>query len=671
MKLHACLMVLCLTLVFFTPASASEQYLYIDIDKPLEGEVFTGGSQTNISWNLTTSFDLSSVEISLEYVHDGMGPYVITENIPGTVDNYSWEVPEIDPDIVHLIIRAEGADLKAWDMVSINIESTPPELIEYTPWDGGTLLSNEDIVFVFNKEIRREDFSSNFTLSHGDDPVFGWFDYHTDEENGTFAASFSPAGRLDHDKQYRLTLNGSIRDHSEPGNILTIDMVVNFTVEEGAPSVNVYEPSIGTEVLVDDRLNITWSTGGYTLDESPIDISYSIDGGDSWRSIRTGIDDIGKIQWTVPSISNVDYPLECMINVSALSIDGHTGYAHSSSFEIIDNIPPKVEISRPYQGSYVVRGYNYRIRWEAHDNRPLPTNPITISISEDGGINWRIISHSIRNTGEHIWRANVSPGDVLINVTVTDSHGASSWDHSAPLTVLPSNPLSMSVNPNSTFYHSRSHVNITWSSPDLSREMQYVRFNISYNGGSTWTTLKEVDAEQSYANISIPFQMSDDCIIRLEVGDEDGTMFHYDSHRFEIMPELLESTVEHSGDFTFVNLRFEGWVGLSNIQRAFTLYRDGEIVEVDNRDLMQVGSPIIIYIGRDLGPGEYTIRLESEDDPNHDFSDIDLLNFQIEEDEEQHNYHYLFGLLPVSIVIAQLVYMIKGKKRSAFRQNYP
>ncbi len=663
MKLYAVIFAFILVLVSLTPiiAAQEETYIYVELITPEEGTLLTGGSKWNLTWSVNTTFDLSAVRLDLEYVYNGTGPYTIVEDLPGDKDNLTWNVPEIHSEEVFLIIKAEADDNRAWDMVQIGIDTTTPRLISFSPEPEGHLFSIDCIQLIFNERINEQDFLSNFTLYRDGTPLIGTYDFQFEDDQ--FIASFCPAGKLDRGDGYNFSLNGTVRDLSQPGNKLSKQLFVNFTVVEGPPSVTVYEPTGIVQTVVGDKLNITWSTGNFLLDDNPIHIRYTIDGGETWYSIREGISDVGKVQWTVPMMLNFNYPVTAVINVSAKSIDGYVGYAHSSFFVIQENIPPTVEVLRPYSGAYGVRNQIYRIRWKAEDHRPLPDNPILISVSTDNGLNWRVIAQNVNNGGQYDWEVDTVPGTVLVNVTVTDSHGVSSWAHSPPLTVLPANPLSMKLEENATFYYSRERVNITWESPELVEDVQYVRLNITYNAGSTWSTLTELEIDKKHVQITMPFQMSSRCMIRLEVVDDEGTLFYFDSHMFEIMPRLLDFSVEQSDDFTFVELGFEGWVQLTAIQRAFSLYKNGEEIEVSNRDILQVGSTTILYIGRDLPPGDYVVRFESEGISGQEFSTMELGRFSVEE-ETGYNYQYLFALIPIFIVSIHTIYYFKWNKRT-------
>ncbi len=665
MKRYACLIALIIINISLLPAfsAGEEPYLHIDIVSPEEGDVLTGGHNLNITWDINSSYNLSDVSVYIEYVYNDTGPHSIGSNLSGNITDLTWDVPEINSGDVLLIFRAEVVDERAWKMVKIGIDSTSPKLISYSPISGDTIFSDQCIEFVFSEEIDRDDFASSFNLLKDNEDVSGNFNYRS--VGGNFIASYCPVGKFELGEDYTFVLNGTLRDISKPGNNITKDLIVDFIIVEGAPSVTISEPRADVDILVGEKLNITWSIGDSLLKENSIDISYSVDGGETWYSIRSGIEDIGKIQWTIPNMMSFDYPVNAVINVSARSINGYLGYAHSNEILIRDNIPPEVEVLRPYPNSYIVRNQRYTIKWEALDNRPLPEKPILISVSTDKGQNWRAISNMISNSGVYEWKVDTPPGEVLVNVSVTDSFGVTSWSHSPPLNVLRTNPLSMEFIENSTFYYSREVVNITWESPELSEDMQYIRLNITYNGGSSWSTLREVEANRGYANIAFPFQMSSECMIRLKVLDDEGTLFYHDSHMFEIMPRLLDSSIEQADDFTLVYLRFEGWLGLSVIQRAFTLYRDGERVEVESRDILQITSSDILFFGRELSPGHYEIMFDSEDIGDRDFSQMKLASFTIEgEEEETFDHQYLFALVPVILISTRMVYHLKNKRET-------
>ncbi len=70
---------------------------------------------------------------------------------------------------------------------------------------------------------------------------------------------------------------------------------------------------------------------------------------------------------------------------------------------IADTTAPEFSLHAPEPGRIFREGEEIRIEWIASD-RNLALNPVELEYSTDNGINWRIISRDIPNTGHYFWK---------------------------------------------------------------------------------------------------------------------------------------------------------------------------------------------------------------------------------------------------------------------------
>ncbi len=668
------LSILVITLLLFqlvipftlSAVSGEDDYLKVSFTNPTGGEQWTSGSSHNISWDVNTTFDLGNISVYIEYAYDGLGPYEIATFAANETFNHTWEAPSIDTDNVYLLIRVEHGEQRAWDFVQIKIDSTSPELLDHHPSQGDVIFSTERVELVFDQPVNMDDVSANFTLMRGETVIAGSF--RTSTVNDNFTVTFSPTQRLQAGTDYNWRLEGVIRDTSDPGNALQLNLSVDFEVEEGAPKVNVITPERDLLVLTEETLFINWTTDDTDLDDNPVDISISIDGGENWFTVVSGIDNTGNHTWTVEKMPLADYPVKnALINVSCRSISGYMGYGYSQPFLLYDNFLPELEIIRPYEGTNVVLGYTYLIQWTVTDDNPLPNRPITISVTTDlENKTWRVIAQSIGDTGEYEWTVDGLAGQAVINVSCKDSHGDVNWTHSPSFTVLEENPLSISISPDNKSFYSRQRVNISWETPTWVPGIQRLRLLYSAGDG-IWRTQADMESEVNYMEMSLPYEITSNFSYRLEMYDWDGVLFYVESREIEVFPKILESDVEHIGDFTFVTIRFDGYVALGHMQSIFTLYRDGERVDVSINDIYQRHSSITVYIARDLEPGEYRVELDSEGLDNRDFTTRQITTFTIsEEPETQVTYWPLLLFIPLAVITISL---FRGKGKQAKLPN--
>ncbi len=633
----------------------------VSFNNPSGGESWTGGHMNNITWNLSVPahVDPTDVDITLEYVYDGKGPYPIAQ-LTGDTTNYTWIPPFINSRNVWLIIKAERAELRSFDLITMTVDSSPPVLKDYFPGQGDTIPSTAGIELLFDQEVKVDDISANFTFYHGPFVVEGSFQAKMIGAN--YSVSFHPVVRLVPGTDYRWTLEGGVRDVSYPGNVLILDHDIEFRVEEGPPEITVISPVKDTVARVGELLEIRWVTEEAVLDDNPVNISYSANGGLTWINIVRGIPDTGIYEWSVQKAPLLTYPImNAMIMVSCRSISGYEDHAYSNTFKIYENFPPEVTVIRPYTGSYLVKNHNYNILWTAEDDEPLPNRPITISVTWDDGETWKVIAQSIRNTGSYNWYVEGIPaGTTIINVSCTDSQGAMSWAHSPAFTVLAQNPLSLKVSPGNHSFNSRDRVNISWEVPAWVPGTQ--KFRLLYSAdGVNWVNYRELDPKANFTIVHVPYEISSDFRFRLEMYDWEEILFYADSREFEVFPEILGVDVEYVDDFTFVTIRFNGYVSLWHMQHAFTLYRNGVKVEVTRNDIYSSHSSIIVFIGHDLEPGVYSVELNSEGVENRDFTTRDLTSFTIPYGSRR-EYWIMLLLIPLAVV---LLYMYRGKGKEA------
>ncbi len=636
-----------------------EQQMEIHFLNPLGGEIWTGGSRQNISLDLNTSLDPANVTIYIEYGYQGRGPYEIV-NLTGETLNYTWDVPEMDIDGVWMIVRAEHHDILAWDIVQIDIDSTEPEHLDHYPYEGDTVFSTEVFTLVFDQRVNMDDISDNYTAFHGNTPVPGTF--NSTMINDNFTITFKPATRLTVGTNYRWSIEGAIKDISDPGNTLWINLTVNFNVEESAPQVSVTAPTRDMLIEVGNNTDITWTTDNSQMGPDPISITYSTDGGSTWITIAQDIENNGVYNWSVELAPATDYPVfDAIVNVSCTSISGYVGYAHSSPFKIYDNYLPEVEVLRPFEDTYAVLGYTYRIQWFATDENPLPDRPITISVSTDNETSWKVIAQSIRNTGEYTWEVEGVPaGEAVINVSCKDSHDEVAWAHSPPLTILVENPLSLSITPNKTSFYVQERVNVSWSVPEWAQGDYRLRLMRSIDGVKG-ANLYDMDSTFNYRNFTVPYELTSNFRFRLEMYDREGVIFFVESHEFEVFPEIVDTTIEQIGEFTFITVKFTNYVAVGHMQRVFTLYRNGERLDISKDDVYSRQSNIIVYITHNLGPGEYQVELNSEGLEDRNFDPRKIGSFTIEEDAGvEMDYWPLLLLAPLAVI---MLYLYRGKEK--------
>ncbi len=656
-----------LTSSYISSLLDEDRYLRVDISEPTRGTSWTGGSSHNITLEFDTNMHVSDLSARLQYVYNGTGPYLIGDIGQGEINNYTWNytwtVPDINSDDVSIIVNAQGLGHKAWNIVGIEVDSKAPEIVNNTPKQGETITTDSYLEVEFDEPVDIEDFENNFTLYQGDTPIPG----SVTGIDGMRTIRFTADEPMRRQLSYNYRLMGGIRDLSDPGNILNVDLNIEFTTVEGPLDVTVEGPEINEEYRIGNTTYINWTVGEGNIAEDPIDISYSLDGGESWITIKNDTANTGSYLWTIPKNAMVDYPVSNVkVNVSCTNKDGFTGYGYSVPFTIFENRLPKVEVLRPYEGMQVVRGQTYTISWEADDEVPLPQRPIVISISTDGGASWKVIDQNVRNEGSYLWKVDAKPGNATINVTCIDSNQHQGWGHSEVFKVLRENPLNLSLNPDNESFYSRDSINLTWDSPPLIEGEQRILINFTGDDGESWSTLEEINEDRNYSVIRLPFETSSDCKFKLTIYDSEDVLYKIDSKKFSVFPEIVEHEVVYLGEYFMISIEFDGWVSQNRMERSLTIYKDGEPMEISRDNMYQKTTRSLIYLSPRLPEGKYRVEFNSTGVAEREFEDVTVFTFEEEGTESKIvTYWPMLFLIPLALI---MFYLYRGKGEKSTRK---
>jgi hypothetical protein len=126
---------------------------------------------------------------------------------------------------------------------------------------------------------------------------------------------------------------------SEKTKTPTVESVtINFGFSEiSKPSVKVTSPNGGEDWMKGDFYPLTWEADG-ELNETPVQIYYSVDNGVNWNQIAVNVQNIGVYNWTVP---NIETP-NALIAVLVTDVYGNWVVDTSDAGFAID--PPPIQI---------------------------------------------------------------------------------------------------------------------------------------------------------------------------------------------------------------------------------------------------------------------------------------------------------------------------------------
>jgi|GEM_PF-5862411 len=312
--------------------------------------------------------------------------------------------------------------------------------IDYFFWNGTSWSNSESIGnfidYTNNKEIGLAITSSNL-------PVFVWVDVdrsvnphiYTMYSQQKTDAGLSPILRLSD----RITYI----DYSKASVDAACNMLENVHVvwkgrPEGEEEI-IYNWASTTQDVVPPTVTVTSPTAehvssiaaqetiGWIADDDngiiSLNISFSEDGGQTFSTVATGVQNDGEYLWNVPVVLTDS----AVVSVTAFDIQGNEGIGFSPRFRISDTTPPTVTILKPNGGEYLQGGATAAIEWSANDNFYIKL--ISLEYSLDGGAIFHLISDNEINDGQANWPVPTSDSDnALVRIIVCDSLNNTSFD---------------------------------------------------------------------------------------------------------------------------------------------------------------------------------------------------------------------------------------------------
>ena len=189
-----------------------------------------------------------------------------------------------------------------------------------------------------------------------------------------------------------------------------------------------------------------------------------------------------------------------------------------------------VTVTTPAAGAVWACGSSKIIQWTAIDNIGGQGGVASISItgSNDNGVNWNPIVSGITNTGSYTWTVpNFPTVNYLIRVSAVDQSGNSGVGTSGVFNVADQTPPAITVNsPNGgesyqVGYNPLTDPIIKWTATD-NVGVQKVDIYYSTNGGTNWIAISSGSANTGNYYWQIPNTPSSNCFVRIVAHDTSG-----------------------------------------------------------------------------------------------------------------------------------------------------
>ncbi len=206
--------------------------LSVQLHSPVGSASLTGGSEHAVRWSVASGAPPYTVAISYSTDGGASFPNAIAAGIVQAVagpGSHAWTVPAFDEARVRLLVSVTDGNsitASATSLEDIEVDSTPPGVVETTPADGETGVPTTTRVVVRFDELMNRTSESAVSISGPGTPALGKASWQADR------ASFPTSG-LEPMSMYTVTVSTAARDDSDPGNAMAA--AHSFAFETGPP----------------------------------------------------------------------------------------------------------------------------------------------------------------------------------------------------------------------------------------------------------------------------------------------------------------------------------------------------------------------------------------------------------------------------------------------------
>ncbi|HOM66156.1 MAG TPA: hypothetical protein PK591_10105, partial [Ignavibacteriales bacterium] len=449
---------------------------YITVNTPNGGENWFSTSTQNITW--TSSADVSNVKIyvSTDGVTFGSTPIY---NGPNT-GSYSWVV---DGNYISTTAR-----IKIVDASASNVSDSSNNVFTITPLQ---LTAPNNPITLYQGQ------SYNITYDYDATKVSSVkIEFSSTGGNSwtNIVASIPATGVYNWTVPAVTTNNGLIR-------ITSNDNPAFYDVSDNTFSINTISltsPNGNENWMAGTTKNITWVN---IPGVSALNLYYSLDGGNSWRLFKTGINAGAQTySWVVPdSASN-------MVRIKIAASD------NPAISDISDNnfTISSLTLLSPLGGEKLLAGQQHYITWDAQY-----IQSVKIELTTNGGSTW--ISPEIATgvpgaNGTYLW--------TIPNNPTTQARIRITSDNPNDNTITKTSPANFTIsrlqitNPiSTTAFQEGQTATIQWTADNI----DFVNIDISTNGGIEWNNIATgYPALGGSYNWTVPINYSsNNCIIRI------------------------------------------------------------------------------------------------------------------------------------------------------------
>lgn len=588
-----------------TDASQSAFYIvgpYLEVTAPNGGEVLDGGTYTYITW---TGY-INSSYVKLEYTtNNGSSWNVIANSVyhyNGYSNSYYWFIANVNSSNCRFrVSQVSNPTITDVSNTTFTINANTANITIVQP-NGGEVLTG-GVTYQIH-------WNSSF--------VSGYYRIQVSYTNGaswtTLASNISNSGYYNWLVPNQSQSNCLIKVSDYNDTTVFDQSDASFSVAQTTPSITNVNPN-GAEVFtVGNYTPITWNSVLVTN----VDILFSSDGGVTFTTIVSNLNNINYYNWLVPNVVSTN----CIIKVKE-SGPGPLFDVSDAPFSIEIGTPSLTLLSPNGGESFLQNTPNHIIKWVGTGIG----NAIKLEYSTDGGANWNVIISSFASANNIYYWFTPNITSTQCRVRVTSITNPLLTDNSDGDFSITSSIPSLTVNtPNGGEYLNQGYwYNITWTRNNV----PLVNLSFSDDNGGTWNSLLSgVNATNYYWNV--PNTASTQCLVKVENAGAGAPVADQSDALFTIGPVLPNSNgivIDSINPLPFCKLDtvyvYYTATGVYNAGNSFDVQLSDSVGNFTNATLIgqsysTAGSGVIACIvPTSVGNGfSYRIRIQSSDLPS-------------------------------------------------------
>ncbi len=470
----------------FSQTDAGIVYLYggplkpdfaLDITAPDGGEKLVVGETYAIQWSSIGPIN----NIKIQYSVDNGQSW---ESVVGSTANdgsHDWTVPDVNSS--QCLIKIEDVSFSGHSDVSDAVFEIGPSFLTLTSPNGG-----EQWEIGTTQKIAWQSYGN-----------FDWVKLQFSKDNGVTWSDIDDETENDGEYDWEITSDTSVQylvrieEKYEMTLADTSDDVFSVVVPK---SLTLTSPIGGECLRPETKYKIAWSSTG---DIDSVCLKYSIDNGETWKTIITKEKNDGEFGWKVPQESST----KCLVKITEIG-----GTVTDITDDVFSIFPENyVRLLSPNGGECMIAGNEYEITWLAS----CEFKRIGLDYSVNNGKDW-IKIENVANTGSYLWQVPaVRTNEAIVRVA---GHGVKKVpDTSDNVFSICTPPLITVMSPNGgECLLAGQEYEIQW---EACRCIDTLKIQYSTDGGDDWNTvIYKTENDSSYL-WTVPDVHSTKCLIKI------------------------------------------------------------------------------------------------------------------------------------------------------------